>query len=846
MHPDAPESCLHKSEPQPNLTATGELRMRCNLMRHHVRNATTALPAPDWITRAQLTELMEICKDELCPVFCDDIASACMATLIAVLTDSSGSTLTLEQWASLSLGLEQLIARIATIPISCGCTMSRAGFLCQILVNLEKTCRFAWARQTRSELVKIFARKIESISVDNPAMQDITLGKVSVEAGTPLPFLKASVELGYQSMNYVNDEGYVMQTRSGTVALGATTGVGLIGARGYILGGAGSLAYCRTALDHARYFFSDMLDDCANLPELTPWLSRAGAAGHPVVNNNEIRDFETIQNDFLILQERIAQYFSLLLSAPRARQTQGQACLEARPIFSQWQVQLRATPEKQARSLSGTVNTVAGSLGGTLSLGVLQASLTGESVTKTTTARRSRTMCELLKDPNMAAPAKQALIEKIRQASKPVWNSVLQFWSTKKQGQLAPENAQIIANLKQDLKSYTRLYAYYVLEQPGAAATLKSFHEKYCAKNKAEMLCNIALLIAATYARVGRQETGTKKEQLAAQLFELEQALYHCGIPQARQMLENTALARQQYQCSQQEKNVQFTVGTDLFGAALAQTVRISTWHLNHYESFAAGDYVRADFTLGASQEVNQQVLKSIADYFKTNIPGSNGFFSSSGYSRQGSYSVRYFRPSGFANRPYSKQYERIVVQETTQLGLSVPVPLPVPVHLQVGLGYSHTSTTMLSETTASESLFYFARHFMHARQTNKTDASGHINQDSYWHRLEREQRDAFEQLFLNYATGRYTRGALIDELDAIDHGLPLDPASRAKCLTARTRFLDCTERLLAVRSLENYEACMKEFKAMLNTYFPYWLKKRETSPVYRSWQVPLLQGKLI
>jgi hypothetical protein len=128
----------------------------------------------------------------------------------------------------------------------------------------------------------------------------------------------------------------------------------------------------------------------------------------------------------------------------------------------------------------------------------------------------------------------------------------------------------------------------------------------------------------------------------------------------------------------------------------------------------------------------------------------------------------------------------------------------------------------------------------MHARQTKKTEENGKINQDSYWYRLEREHRDVFRQLFMQYAT---RQGQLVRELDAIEQGLPIDEAGRAQCLVARNRFLDCTEQLLNdPHSAVHHDACMQELKALLNTWFPYWLKRREHSPIYGVWNVALLR----
>ncbi len=852
---DQPEPAVHEEESEQDSSfVTDQLVMRDKLIRHQLEARRTAAPehinstlipalsGPDWIQRDQIKALLEICACELCNLFADNLVNAKMSALLKLVGAGSGQTIRYKEWAGLSLALEQLLARLTPLHTN---RMSRAEFLRQNLVNLEKTCRYAWARDARAALVQIFTEDNVSVSVINPTLQDITLRKASVEVGTPPPFLTGTLELGYQTMKYINDEGYIMRTRTGTVSLtgkaSAHVGVGVSG-KGKVMAGTGPLAYCRNALDDAKYFFNEILDENSDVPRLAPYLSRAGAVGSGSADKIEIRDFEAIQNDFLIQQERIAQYFSLLLSTPVTLQTQRHGPIE-RPAYRHWHVHLKATAEKQARALKGSVSTVSGSAGGLLSFGLGQAELTGEKLKKTTCAKRTRTLCELLKDPNLAPKVKAELINKLGKSCRPIWQSVsLKFWRQDALDQGRRSNTKIIANLRQDLKSYTRAQAWLAQGHPGAAAMLTQYHERYCASNSAAMLGNMALLIADSYVKVLQQETGATQKQLTAQLIELEHELFHCGIPGARQILEKQAFARQQYRYAQNEKNVQVTVGAGILGGAYAQTVKYSRWSLNHYESFAAGDYEKIDFTLGLSQEVKRQVLQSVSDYVKANIPGVSAVFGAGSYSKQGSYSVRYFRPNAFANQPFSKQYERIVVQENLQLGVNVPLPVPLPVSIQVAASYSRATTTMQSETPGSDSLCYFARHYMHARQTKKTDENGKIIQDSSWYWLERKHRAVFHHMFMNYAATRHTHGRLVDELDAIDQGLPMDPAGRATCLIARNRFLDCTEQLrIQPNSAENYEACLKALKALLDAWFPYWLKRREDSPIYGAWRVGLL-----
>lgn len=833
FHPDPPP-CDGPAEhlDQHASSDRGELDLRSKLIRRQLTARLPETAKTEWLTRDQIKELLDTFNDELCPLYADAVVYATMAALVKLLNEDDAPTISYSHWARLSLGLESIIAAMARHPIPPLGRMHRGEFLRQNLVNLEKTCRYEWARQARAELVKIFTKKIEQITVNNPAQQDITLTKGSIKVGTPLPFLKGGLEFGYQTMRHVNDEGYVMQTRSGSVAVSAEASVHVgveLGVKGKGSGSTGPLAYCRTALDHAKYFFDDMLQEDLELPMLAPYLSRRAAADGRPAKKVEIAGFESLQNDFLIHQDRFAQYFSLILAARQEGKNQA-------PVV------LRATAEKQARALIGTVSTRSGSLGGLLSFGFLQCEASGEKLTKTTSAKRSRTMCELVKDVNLRAPAKEELIGKLDTICNPIWQSLLfSFWGKDALDKGARNNAKIIANLQQDLKTYTRMHAWCAQGHPGAAASLASFHARYRAKNSADMLGNLALLIADSYAKVQQQERGARKDLLAAQVLELEHALYHCGIPKARQILEAKAFARQQFRYAQDEWNSQSSVGAGIFGAGHALPVKYSKWTLNHYESFAAGDYIKIDYTLGLSQEINREVLKSIEAYLQTNIPGADFFFAANGYSKQGNYSVRYFRPSAFGDQPYSKQYERIVSQETLQLGARVPLPVPLPVSIDVAGSYTKASTTMLSETPSSESLCYFARHFMHARQTNKTEASGKINQDSYWYRMERDYAQAFAKLFLNYAADRNRNGQLIKELDGIDTGLPIDAAGLVACRLARNRFLDCTGRYQTERSDENYAACLNELKAMLNTYFPFWLKRREHSPVYGKWHIPLL-----
>ncbi len=734
--------------------------------------------------------------------------------------------LSLECSASLRYELLHVCRLVGVLPTPPGTGMARLDFIRHNLVALERTCFFSWARIARSELVQMFNHYLATEMVTNPAMNDSAGGSVSVELSAPVPIASVGVEVGAQRQRRIDDEGNLVLTSSASVTLGAAISLPFLGVKLGQTGSYGSFGYCRTAKDHALLHFAQMAAEYSQVPALARYMSCAGAAGLAITDPAEIAQFDTMQAAFILKQDRYAQHLSLLLGSAAP----GRAA--AQPLRDRHcQVNLRERRDPYIRTMQGTIRSESTKLAGALRTVVAQADGQFEALNRTNRLYRTRTLCEFLKDPYVSDPAKQALAEKIARACAPVKRGVAAFWDLPAQPDPTALRIAEFERLKLDWKHYTQFHAQSAQGPLCTSRALALFHEKYGARSRQVFLRNVAMLTIDLYARM-RAGGGP-----VAEVLEFEQALHQTCIPGAREYLERYAQTTQEviYRTKESTVLLMATSGGQQSG------IRINTAKSSHYTPWRNGESVRVEFIVGSDMTMNQQIMHTIANYFKVAAPSAVGHFGATSFTRQGSYVVRLYRSYLIPGQPFRKSYVRRVEQITQQTGGSMAIPLPAPVLLKGSLNQTATRIRMIDERLESDSVQYFAMHYTHARWTNKIDASGKLLHRCYWDQIEKLHSGALEQLFGRYGGTPAEASELLDELRAIERAFMLDESRMVRVDSIKRDFLACARQLHLARNLDNYRATLAAFKNLLNDYFEGWKDTREASPNWQDWTTDLV-----
>jgi len=775
-----------------------------------------------YLTRTQALTLLTTINSALHARLNSHQSETTLTKLINALELSSGEQLALEIWAGMSLALEQLSGQL--LP----------GHIRQNVNYLEQVSRMSWAQLSHDHLAAYFAREIEQVSVDNPAMQDTTSLRVGLELATPVKLLSAGGELRYQAIKAVDDEGNYVVSRLVSGSLTCNLKALFCSVKGKVTGSAGAYAYGRTAQDYARHNFVQLVADNRTLPELAGYMSRAAAIGQTATDLDEISDFENLKNTYLLQQNAISRSFSVLLSLAATKSASAGNELAGNSP----QIHLQVAPSSKPRITQGitTGKTVTAQANAGFSL--LQAGLKAELTSKNVYTGREATLCELLQNPYTDPAFKARMKQDIVLACARTRNRVLAFWY----GNNAPANAHVlqaehINYFTQDWNHYQHLHAMRVQGHATTGACIAAFHQKYGVRNTRECLIAMALLMADFYARLLDQSDGVERDLMKSAVQKLEQALHQSSIPHAREILAQHAVARQRIEYSSNEKVVQFSVGCSAQPDGGNPGVKITSRTLHHYNSLRCGDEVTVELTAGDSVEQNRQMLKSIRDYFKAGPTGLHVSFGIDTCSSQGVVIVRYFRPNMFAGLPFVKLFERRVVQTNRQFGAAVSIPPAGALGLRATLSCSQTGSQLVSETPGSETMLYFAKHYLHALSSGKADQSGKVLQDSYWYRMERQHSKALGKMLVNIARHHRKKTGLSLELDAIERALLRADSERAKCKTARQKMLSLAQHLERSRSPETYQAALAGFKALMVAILPYWQRDRENSTAYKKWK---------
>jgi len=778
----------------------------------------TASPAK-YLTRNQALGLLSNIRTALHAELNNQHIDATLSQLIGALLRLPGEQLTLEIWAAMSLALEQL--SVQSLP-----DYTRIN-----LRYLELVSRNSWAQLSHDHLVAYFARDIERVSVDNPAMQDTSSGRVGLEVTTPLKMLSAGGELRYQQITAVDDEGNYVTSRQVSGSVTCSLKALFASLKTKVTGTAGAYIYGKTAQDYVRHMFVELVADNRNVPELSRYITRAAAAGQSGLDLDEISDFENLNNAYLLQQDAISRSFSLLLNLPAARpDSTGKAPASA--------VNLQAVALSKARITQGLTTGKTVGAQGSVGFSMLQAGLKAEATSKNVYTGREATLCELLQNPYTDDAFKAGMKQDIVLASAKIKNRVLAFWY----GDNAPDNAHElhaahISHFTQDWNHYRHLHAMHWQGHATTGACIAAFHKKYGARNARECLCAMALLLADIYARLQDSHDCVEHDQLKSAVQKLEQELHQSSIPNARTILAQHAVARQRIEYSSNEKIVQFSAGYSAQPDAGNPGVKISFRTLHHYNALRCGDEVTLEITTGDSIEQNRQLLKSIREYFQAGTTGLHTNFGIDTFSSQGVTIVRYFKPKIFVGLPYAKLFERRVVQTNRQFGTDASIPLAGALGLRASLGCTQTGSKLISETPGSQTMLYFAKHYLHALSSGKADRNGKALQDSYWHRMERQHGKSLEKMLVNMARHSRRKTGLSLELDAIERALLLSKSEQQTGTASRHKMRALAQQLERARTPENYHAALAGFKEYMAVIFPYWQRDKENSSAYKKWR---------
>ena len=796
----------------------------------------TVKPA-SMLSKVQVHSLLQKISAMLQHRLADEQINAMLAQLLEAVGRCGSQQIGLELWDTLARDLKALSLAIDKHANPQSQHVSVLDFP-QLNINyLQQVSHYAHLQLAHDALVQIFAREIERQAVENPALCDIETTRLSLEVSLPVPLLSAGGELSYATTRALDDEGNLVSTTAVTGGLTCKVSALFASAKGKALGSYAQYAYCKTSEDHARTFFKQLLDNNRCAPDLEKYLCCAG--GDPVA---ELVDFDNLQKKYLLQQAHYSQYFSILLGLSEPGQLSDG---EQRANADSARVNLQAVPANLIRMTKGTITAGSLSAEGSVGLLPLQAGIALKGKRETKRSSRILTLCELLRHHTARAEDKARIRRRVLEASAGTLVKVSAFWY----GAASPAQQTMRRNvdcLIQDWESYSTWHAGLAQGHASTDLVLAGLHGKYGAADTEDCLRRLALLVARFYLQLLEQPDTAANRDLMNRLLALEKALHNSSIPNARKILARHALVRQRIEYVTDETSTQFTVGEASPMGGTAPGVKIVARNVRHYNPLRAGEYVTVEYATGTNLAMNQRLLKSIADYFNVGATGLGKHFGGAADVQCGVHTLRFFRPAAFAGLSFVKQYERRTEQHGTQFGATVPIPVTGAVNLQASLHHARVANHFVSETPGTDSVLYFAMHFMHALSSGKTSMDGTRVQDSYWYRLEREHAAALEQLFLNYARDLRSQTGLIKELDMIEQGWSITPAELQQSRASSSAFLVCAARLEQERSPENYQLALAQFKEMLVTYYPQWLRKKEGDKAYKKWQfLPALSERL-
>lgn len=705
-----------------------------------------------------------------------------LGELIGSLKKTEGEAIPLEQWANISLRLEQLLDMLKEYDNKNLATMSYLPFIKLNIQRLESVSRYMWMRLTHEKLIKIFTEEVTKLSVENPSFNKVRAKKMFLEASTPIPFLSVGLEPGVQDSQYFDDEGYLITSDviSGSVALSAKVPLAKATAQGTYT--SGNYRYARFARAHAICNFCELLEKHKKSPDVAPFLSRKAVLGMPweLGNTEEMSDFYAVQKDYIRDEQLITRSFSLLLSLdysdpgkrikpdPLVAQEENAAKEKERNDRAaiQHTTKVDLIAGKKAVLLNGKLTTKTGAVKGTLgfdeSFMQFNGSVSGEWSKKKTCATRYATFCELLQNTYITDAFRGGLKTNLEKNSLALRRNLYRFWHP---DPLVFTSAEVehhydknhvlfmrkvvnnedvdfdfhiqkpdaigqdISCLKQDFEFYSNLHTQHAQGNSQTEGAIDAFHAKYGVKSTEECLQQMATLTAYYFSRLTGEKTA-ESATLRTQLLELETAIHATGIPHRPDVLRELACAQQNYFIKTDDKTVYASFKSGLtfstaFGDLAELGCKINFRKLLHFNPLRSGDYINIDFTLGTDLGANQRFLQSLSGYFEgEGLLDLAQYFKPDNFgtgTAKAVYTFKFFKPTGSGELPRVLLYERVLGQTGFEFSPKVHIPIPGITNLTLGYTSSGSDIHLVEDKPTPDSMLFFGIHYLHALFTTKT-----------------------------------------------------------------------------------------------------------------------------
>jgi len=552
--------------------------------------------------------------------------------------------------------------------------------------------------------------------------------------------------------------------------------------------------------------------------------------------------------------------------------------------------------KKKAVVVNGKIDTKAGVLSAKAGLEtlVVEASATaqGEWSERVTENTRYATLCELLdnKPANSKEVFKKTLQRDVQAAGFAIRKKVHANWYPKRKNEVAlddvtctliaveyhrhPENftpafvssmshepafARYVSKkapvlflkndvdlLSADFKFLEDLHAQRAMGNVNVDQSIAAFYKIYDAANVEECLKNMAVLTAYFYEQLGDE----KPKEFAERLKNLETRIFATGIPHRPDVLRKIAGATQHYYSVTSDKTFEFTLKSEfkpLFMRTTAPGLGFK-WNrkeLSHYNPSRSGISHNVDLTLSGTAGVDRQVMKALSRYLRYEGAYDMAELFESDYfanlSAKGTYAVRYFLPKDAGKMQMVKLDSRLIGQLGFELSPSVPIGVPGFGNIAVGVTYSSSATTLLKDMPSPDTMYYFNVHYMHALFTGTIPMNEETleedlrqkGQDSYWHVLVRNHRDALAQLFVNIAQGKLA--AEFEHLKSRYLSYGASKQDREKVEAAQRVFLASATHFNDTEM--DYQIALESFKGFMRTLYKHWKWTRELSEAFDPYQ---------
>ncbi len=212
-------------------------------------------------------------------------------------------------------------------------------------------------------------------------------------------------------------------------------------------------------------------------------------------------------------------------------------------------------------------------------------------------------------------------------------------------------------------------------------------------------------------------------------------------------------------------------------------------------------------------------------------------------------FQVRSYVPRDYADKLTLRHiFTRQAVNKEFKVGLEGAIPVGVA-NVTFGLGYSNLSTDCEMEVYASGTFFYFFMQNMREHYIELIDQkTGRISEKSYWHTIVKEQRNALNQLFSNYAaeqTGQDTSLSMEIEAigEAIEANIHLTKYEKKHFFQASDAFKKAVVAFKDDNS--QFDLTLNCFQDLMHAYYPHWNERYYNSALHQARTLSPLEAPL-